>query len=492
MGWFEQVRLIWSRLPGHQRVFMISVVIALVVVFTLVFAWAGREEYEILYGNLEAKSAGAIVDELRSRDVPYKLRDGGGTILVPRAQVHEARVDLATAGLPQASGQGYELLDTNKLGWTDFVQKLQFRRALEGEIARTIQALNEVSHARVHLVIPEPSLFQKDEKPTTASVMIKLRTGARLRDPQVQGIVHLVAAGVEGLTPENITVLDTNGRLLSKPADEESLLGSAADQVGLTHQIEEGLARKAQTALEQVLGPNKIVVRVSVDLDLERAETTRELYDSENPAIRSEQRTEQSSAEAGTSEESVTNYEISKTIQRIVEIPGSIKRLSASVFIDGTYETTEEGERIYAPRSQEEMDKLSGLIKTTLGFDATRGDELSIANIAFDDTEMLQNMREMERAHRLDMIQKVGGIAVSLLLAGGALLILWRIFKRGTQETVSSEVEAIGHIEEIEDAEARRVAKDARILRLEKKVQEISKDPAEEIARIVRAWLKEA
>jgi flagellar M-ring protein FliF len=472
---------------------MVSVAVALVVVLTLAFTWAGRREYRILYAGLEAETAAAITDDLGKRDIPFKVKDGGGTILVPQNEVDEARLNLALAGLPQAGGQGYELLDSNKMGWTDFVQKLQFRRALEGEIARTIQALDEVQQARVHLVMPEPSLFAEDEQPTTASVMVKLRTGAKLRDSHVQGIVHLVAAGVEGLEPDNVTVLDTRGRLLSRPTDQESLLGVTADQLSLTRSVEEGLARKAQTALEQVLGPNKVVVRVSADLDFERVETTREIYDSETPAIRSEQRTEQTSADAGTTEESTTNYELSKTIQHAVDTPGTIKRLSASVFVDGTYEVTEEGERQYLPRTPEEMEKLTGLIKTALGFDAQRGDELMVENIAFDDTELQRTVKDLENAQRLEMIQKIGGVAASLLLAVGALLILWRLLKRAS---VGGEADAKADLSLIEEEEseavARRAAQDAQTLRLEKRVQEIARDPADEIARIVRAWMKEA
>ncbi len=492
MGWLDQLRSIWYRLPGPQRIFLIGVTAAIIIIVSLVGAWAGRQEYAVLYAELEAESAASIVDQLRSQNVKYKLSDGGRTIRVPKSDVYDARLRLASSGLPHAGGEGYEILDTNKMGWTDFVQKLQYRRALEGEISRTIQALDEIAHARVHIVIPEPTLFQEDEKPTTASVVVKLHGGARLGEPRVQGIVHLVSAAVEGLEPDHVTVLDTRGRLLSSPADETGLLGATSNQIYLTRTVEENLVRKAQTALEQVLGPHKAVVRVSAELDFESTETTQELFDAENPVVRSEQRSEQTSADAGTSEESTTNYEVSKTIKRSVDSPGKVKRISTSVFVDGTYDVSDTGERQYVPRTPAEMQKLTTLLQAAIGFDRDRGDQLSVENIAFDDTEMQRTMQEMEKSQRLEMIQKIGGVAVSLLLAVGALLVLMRLFRR-TVVSGAGVGGAATTLQVDEDmGEMPAVRKDIRQLKLERKVEEISKQPPEEIVRIIRAWMYES
>ncbi len=492
MEWFEQLRVIWGRLPMAQRIFMATVVLSLVVLAIVVGTWASREEYTVLYGDLDDTAASEIVQDLESSGIDYKFRDGGRTLLVPKSVLYDARMRLAASGLPQGSGQGYEILDTNKMGWTDFVQKLQYRRALEGEIARTIQAMDEIAQARVHLVIPEPALFEEDEKPTTASVVVKLRNGLGLRDVGVQSIVHLVAASVEGLAPEQVTVIDTRGRLLSRPIDGESLLGTTADQIQVSRTLEESLVQKAQTALERVLGPNKAVVRVSVDLDFERVETTREVFDGDNPVVRSEQRSESTTQDAGTQEQSTTNYEISKTVERIVDTPGTIRRLSASVFVDGTYRTTEEGGREYVPRTDEEMQKLNNLIQSAIGYDADRGDQLTVENIAFDDTELQRTLKEMEKTHLLDMVQRLGGLAVTVLLAGGLLLILWRLlFRKREVEVVAGKV-AEDDEEEVADELAKK-ARDKRELRLMKKVEEITKEhQPDDIARIIRAWMREA
>ncbi len=491
MAVLEQIRAIWSRLPGPQRIFIASVGVALMAIIILVGVWASREEYGVLYANLNTEDAAAIVEELRSRKVPYRLEADGSTVLVPRNRVYETRLSLASAGLPEASGYGYELLDANKMGWTDFVQKVQFRRALEGEIARTIQTLDEIKQARVHIVIPEPSLFKESEKPTTASVVVRLRAGAHLTEGKIQGITHLVAAAVEGLSAENVTILDTSGRLLSKPGDG-GLLGSTSEQIELVRTVEEHLMEKAQSALEAVLGPQKAVVRVAVELDFERVERTREIFDSENPVVRSEQRQEESQADGGTKESSTTNYEVSSTVERIVAAPGAIKRLTASVFVDGTYTLNDKGEREYVPRSQEEMQKLRNLIANAIGFDPQRGDELTVENIAFDDTQKQKTLKEMEEQQRLLMIEHVGGVAGYVLLAVGALLVLWRIVQKLKIETVAAEAQAAGEeVDEVEIPETFLKSKDIRTLRIERKLEEISKQPPEQIARVIRAWLRE-
>lgn len=496
MEMLEQIKVIWSRLPGQQRLFMIIVVVALLTIITVAGIWAGRTEYGVMYSNLSNEDAGAIVSELQSNGIDYKFGSNGTTILVPKTKIYETRISLATTGLPNSGGQGYELLDSNKMGWTDFVQKIQSRRALEGEIARTIASLREVNHARVHLVLPEPSLYENEEKPVTASVVVSIKSGSKLQDSHVQGVVHLVAASVEGLDADNITVLDTSGRLLSKPTDG-GMLSASSDQLGLIDMVENSYRQKVQSALEQVLGPNKAVVRIAVDLDFQKSETTSETYDSEAPALRSEQRTESSGGDTGTSEESTANYELSKTISRVTNNPGTVKRISASIFVDGSYMDSEDGGQAYVPRSDVELLQLTNLVKAAIGFDETRGDKLSIENLAFDTTEMERNKLEMQKVRQMELIEKIGGLAVSLILAAGALFILWRLIKRmsaGSGEMGTSKSRAGlpgGGSIDLEEEESPITNTDIRQLRLQKKLDDISKQSPDEISRIISAWMRE-
>jgi len=488
---WEQIRKVWTRLPGPQRLFIVVSGAALVAIVFFVGSWASREEYGVLYGNLETEDAAAIVDQLNSQGIDYRLSNGGRTVTVPRDQVYDARLGVATAGLPGGGSQGYELFDTNKMGWTDFVQKLQYRRALEGEIARTIQALDAVGQARVHIVIPEPSLFAEEERAPTASVMVKVRTGGSLHEGDLGGIVNLVASSVEGLAPENVTVIDTRGRLLSRRHDGSTLLGSTADQIGLTQSVEEGLARKAQSALERVLGPNRAVVRVTADIDFERAERTREIYDNENPVVRSEQRSEQSGAESGSVESSTTNYEISRTVETIVESPGSIRRLTASVFVDGKYETNEDDEsRTYVPRSEEEMEKLTALIKSAIGFDPERGDQLTVENLPFDVSDFERDRQALEQTQKFEQLRQIGGFALPLLLGLGALFLLWKLVGRA-REGFAQVSEAMLKGGPGDLAGALAPPKSDESLRIEQRLHRISNESPDAIARVVRAWLSE-
>jgi flagellar M-ring protein FliF len=452
--------------------------------------WAGRPQYGILFANLDPADGSAIIDRLRSDKVPYRVQDGGRTILVPEDKVYETRLSMAGNGLP-GSGTGYEILDTNKLGWTDFVQKFQYRRALEGEIARTIQTLQEIQAARVHLVTPEPSLFVSEQKPATASVVLRLKPGAVLNGSHVQGIVHLVSSAVEGLAPECVTVIDTRGNLLSRPSSDP-LLGASSDQIGLTRGVEEQLTGKVQSLLETVLGPGKSVVRIAAEMDYEKAERTVESYDAENPVIRSEQKQDESKSDGSRSESSTTNYEISKTVEHRIEPVGRIKRLTASVFVDGTYKSLPKGQKEYVPRGPDEMQKFQNIIKTALGFDATRGDQLTVENIAFDTTSLEQERKEMEQSQRWNLLSALGG----RLVTAAVLVVLLLMLMQGLKRMKPSAVGPAGRRVNLQaDAPLELLPEgpkeNPRLVQIQKKVQSLAQENPENVARLLRVWLRE-
>jgi flagellar M-ring protein FliF len=475
------------KLPSGQRLLLLTVGAALVVVLVLLAVWAASPEYAVLYARLDPQEAGAIVDRLQGDQVPYKIRDGGSTILVPRDKVYEVRLRLAGQGLPSGGGRGYEILDQGKLGWTEFIQKYQYRRALEGEIARTIQTLEEVQQARVHLVIPEPALFKEDEKPTTASVVVRLRPGARLQPGQVRGIVHLVASAVEGLSAENVTVLDTSGKLLSPGQAAGEDFVASADQMALARNVEEYLANKVQSMLEAVLGPGKAIVRITADLDWEKVERTIESYDAENPVVRSEQRTEGVQADGSRTESTVTNYEISRRIERVVDAAGTIRRLTGAVFVDGTYRESPDGKREYVPRSDEEMKKIVALTKAALGFDEERGDELRVENIAFDTSALDKEREEMEKAHRMQQIleiaTRVGGLLFAILL----LLVFRALLRKLTQSAPAPTPEPQAQ----EAAPAGEPGLQLSQNPTEQELQRLTQQSPENVARLIRAWIRE-
>src|SRR3990172_1002715 len=255
--------------------------------------WSGRPDYQILYSNLSQEDAGAIVARLKGQKVPYKIEGNGSVILAPAKDVYEERLQLAGDGLPQGGGVGFEIFDRTNLGMTEFVQKLNYQRALQGELTRTINQMAEVEQARVHIVTPEKSAFIKQEKPATASVVLKLRSGKLLRKEQVRAITRLVASSVEGLRPEEVTVVDTQGRLLSEPGENLPLGQMSSNQLEYEQNMERNLEARIESMLERVLGSGKAIARVTATLNLEQREKTEERFDPDSQVARSEQRSEE-------------------------------------------------------------------------------------------------------------------------------------------------------------------------------------------------------
>lgn len=395
---------------------------------------ANRPDMTTLFSQLNPSDAGAIVEELKSSKVPFRVVDGGSRILVPSGVVHEIRLQLATRGLPQGGGIGFEIFDRTTLGTTDFVQRLNYQRALQGELARTIGQLKEVTAARVHLALPQPSVFTEQEKPATASVVLNLRPGARLTPDQVRGIVHLVSSSVEGLDADRVTVLDTSGKLIARPADKGSG-AMGAGQFEAQEAIEVELERRVRTMLEEILGPNKATVRVAAQLDFTSIERTEERFDPHG-VIKSEQRTTETQHSSATSptppagaasnipdqaaaqspsaqnqntaksikEAETVQYDVSKVLERKIFAPGQLKRVSVAVMVDGSYKTVSDGNggerQEYVPRKSEEIEKIKVAVKNAVGFNASRGDEVEVVEFSFDTSALEKERVLMEEAER--------------------------------------------------------------------------------------------
>ena len=390
--------------------------IALLVVFLLTVSgigamvwWAQTADYQVLYSNLSIEDASSVTDRLKEMKVPYRLESGGTAVLVPAAEVYDLRMQLAAGGLPRGGGVGFEIFDETKFGMTQFLQKVNFRRALQGELSRTIRQLSEVSSSRVHLSIPEKTIFSDNKEPTKASVVVTLRNGRSLSSRQVQGIVRLVASSVEGLQPDNVSVLNSAGELLSGPGDE-SFGTASSSQVEYTKMVGHNYEQRVQSMLDGMLGSGKTIVKVDVAFDFRRIERTEEKFDPDSAAIKSEQRTVEKSSgtspsggipgvlsnvpgttatagKGGTSSSQRQNeaidYELSKVISHIVEPTGMIKRLSVAVMVDGTYKAGDDGKDTYVPRTPEELKRYEDLVKTAVGFSQDRGDKLVLTNIPF-------------------------------------------------------------------------------------------------------------
>lgn len=395
--------------PVRKKATGFAVIVASVALLILAFSWSQKEEYHVLFSNLSESDAGQIVQKLKDMKVPYRAEAGG--ILVPADRVYEARLQLASQGLPQGGGVGYELFDKTSFGTTEFVQKLNYKRALQGELARTVMAIGAVEQCRVHLALPEKSLFAREgehERPT-ASVLVKLRQGKTLSSSQVDGIVHLVASSVEGLNSQEITVVDAKGNVLSKPSGD--VAGLSASQFDYQSNYSKDLEARIISILEPVVGKGKVRAKVSAVLDFSRSETTEEKFDPEGQVVRSEQKQNEKSTTVGAGgvpgvasnlpgkttvvatpsqgqsekQNQTVNYEMTKITSRTVNAPGLVKKLTAAVLVDGTY-TPQQGskEMKYSPRSEEDVRRYEELVRETMGFTESRGDQIKVVNMPFE------------------------------------------------------------------------------------------------------------
>jgi flagellar M-ring protein FliF len=404
-------------LPPAQK---LGFLVALAAAASLVAAWwmwSQTPDWRVLYSNLSDRDGGAVVGALAQMNVPYKVAEAGGAILVPAAQVHDARLKLASQGLPRGSIVGFEILDGQKLGATQFQEQVAYQRALEGELARSVQALAAVSGARVHLAIPRATSFLRESQKPTASVLVNLHPGRTLERAQIAGIVHLVASSVPELAPKGVSVLDQNGTLLSSaPAEGPGALD--AGQLAYVNQIETAFARRIEEILEPVVGRANVRAQVTADVDFSVQESTAETYKpNANPqesVLRTQSVSENvdsrsagnaaaggpagaaanqpasapagvSSTTAGASQrrETQTQYEVDRTVKRVRQPVGAVRRMSAAVVVNHKRVLDAEGKASYVALGEAEMAQIQSLVKEAIGFNGTRGDTLNVANAAF-------------------------------------------------------------------------------------------------------------
>jgi flagellar M-ring protein FliF len=399
---------------GLQRVAAMGVVAALMLgLFAFLIMRASAPQLAPLYTGLSLEDSAAIVEELQKQNIVSEIRGDGDTILVPRDQITTLRMSLAQSGLPTRGQVGYEIFDQqNTLGATSFVQNINNVRALEGELARTIGSLARIRSARVHLVLPERALFSRDRQDPSASIVLSVR--GVLSSGEVRAIQHLVSSAIEGLTPNHVSIVDDTGNLLAAAAgsgDTASVLAGEAEERTLA--LENRLRQRIEDLLANVVGSGRARVQVNAELDLTRTTRTARSFDPEGQVVRSTQTREManssnapgangevsastqlpnastnggagaSSTEQGSTTEETTNYEISETSQTEMTDPGAVKRLSVAVLVDGTYSTDAGGNSAYTPRDQATLDQIQSLVRSAVGFDATRGDQITIANLQF-------------------------------------------------------------------------------------------------------------
>jgi flagellar M-ring protein FliF len=456
----KQLLEIWSQLGASQRVSVLAATFVLIAGLGTVTFWSSHKDYALLYGGLSDAESSKVVAALDDAKVPYKV-GSGGAISIPSDKVYAMRMQLAGKGIPQSGdGVGFEIFDKPNFGISDFVQRANYTRALQGELARTISQINEVESARVMIVLPENRLLLDKDKFPTASVFVHVRGNSQLMPQSINSIRFLVANSVEGLRPNHVSVVDNLGNVLSENSENDSFTGLSSSQLAARRSLELYLSKKAQDMLEKVLGPGQAIVRVSAEVNYDSMTTSQEKFDPDGQVVRSQTKNDdstdtsasQNTTPTGITANTVTEtnsaagaapinssktrktvstiaYEINRTKTDTIQAAGGIKRLTAAVTIATQMEGTGT-ERKTIVRTPEEMEKLRRIVGSALGADTTRGDTVALEEMPFNDqfaTDLTQQLdSQQKRDFWIGLAEKATYPAMGLL----AIFVLFRAFKR--------------------------------------------------------------
>ena len=526
----SQLKVSFKNLSRGKQITLLTLVLGSFAGFIFLMNWSGKSEYHPLYTKLSPEDAGIILVKLKEQKIEYRIASNGTTILIPQEHIYETRMNMASEGLPQGSGIGFEIFNETKLGMTEFAQNVNYQRALQGELSRTINRIGEIESSRVHIVLSEKSLFVEDEDPATASVVLQLQTGKWLNQSQVKGIVHLLSSSVARLSPENVTIVDQNGKLLAGLKNDSSFGSLSSNQLEYQARVEKNLENRVRTMLESALGEDKAIVRLSCSFNFKSLEKTEELYLPDNRVVRSEQALKESTTSPELSPQGVpgirsnlpgetlttevnkttartsifekndrtVNYEIGKIINHIKEPVGEMTRVSIAVLVDGTYQRAEKvGGRAdwnYVPRTAEEMQKFESIVKRAVNFNETRGDEVEIINIPFESSKLALKQAPADDGNWLSLVKKYqsylkyGFLSLFLILSFLFFvrpLVRWLTeYSFGDLEMFKQLPRTVGELEGQYDPNAQR-------LTFKDQASQLISSENETSLGVVRDWIKE-
>jgi flagellar M-ring protein FliF len=528
----QQARQLLAGFSTGQRVVVVLAVAGSVVALVLFSSWASKPSFTPLFTNLEAPDASAITEKLTATKVPFELADGGLTVLVPRDQVYQVRLDMSAASLPSGGGAGYELLDKQGVTTSEFRQRVDYQRALEGELSRTIQAIDGVSAATVHLVIPEDDLFSDDASRPTASVLVKTKPGKNIGAGQAQAIVHLVSSSVEALAPEDVTVADAKGTILSSGSGDAAAQTAADVRATTTQAYEQHLARSVQDMLATVLGPGNAAVQVRAELDLDSAKRTIETFDTTNAdkaineattnetfsgqgaalpgGILGIDSTQETNTGGGTSSytkgTATRNYAVGKTVEELTAAPGAVRRLSVAVLLNSQADGADPA-------------KVQDLVEAATGMSEERGDVIAVDAMPFDASAAKDAEKGLEAAESAEKMKSIASMvrsAVSVLLVLVVLFVLVRASRRTERVAVALPAgfgpdalpageqaalpagdtyeELAGQPEIVAVAATRalpelKAPENEQRLRVQSEIGELIERQPDEVAQLLRSWL---
>jgi len=508
-------------------------VAALIAMIVTAMLWGMQPDYRVLFSNISDKDGGAIVAQLSQMNVPYRYSEGGGALLVPADKVHEARLKLASQGLPRGGNVGFEVLDGQKFGITQFQEQINYQRALEGELSRSIQALSSVQSARVHLALPKQSAFLREQQKPSASVILTLYGGRGIDPHQVAGITHLVSSSVADLSPKQVSILDQNGTLLSGKSESSASQNNDPAQLSYVREVEDGLSRRVIGLLEPLVGKESIRAQVSADIDFTQVESTAETYSPNQGADAKASVRSQTTLEANASgtgqpsgvagalsnlpaaspnapiasganasapgtaannngrREAVTNYEVDKTVRRIRNQTGVVKRVTAAVLINHKKTVEADGKISYAPIAEPEMTQIQALVREAIGFNKERGDSVNIVNAPFSQEPVIaaSELAWWKEPANLSLGKEIGkGLAIVLGLLVVVFGVIRPAIKSASTAMEASAARAPALLNNMSGVASLPAPVDPSLAQMER-VREIAKNDPAIVANVVRQWV---
>jgi flagellar M-ring protein FliF len=451
----KQLRDMWAALTTAKRLALVAVILTVVLGVLAYSYFSSQKTYAYLFTDLSADDGAAIAAKLKEMKVVYRVAPGGTAIEVPEDKVHELRLELAGAGLPRGGGVGFEIFDKSHLGATEFEQRINLRRALEGELARTIGTIASVQAARVHLVMTEHSVFAIGKQEASASVVLRLRPGRPFGKSEVASVVHLVASAVPGLSAERVSVVSADGLMLHRPTSDAGGTSLGDTEADRERALASGLEEQAKTLLERVVGPGHADVRIGVTLDSAQHDRTEEHYEPSKTALRSEQKSDERSSPEGPTVAGVPgapsnlpdgtaqqgqgalngggaqartswtrNWEVDRVTEHTTTPAGRVSRLSVAILVDGNYETADKGRKTFIPRERAELDRLAELVKGAVGYTLERGDFIQIECAAFAGTDLSEPSATPSVLSKRQLMYVAIAAGVLLLLIAIAVFVL--------------------------------------------------------------------
>jgi flagellar M-ring protein FliF len=500
MNVLQKIVAVWEKINVVQRALLLAIIMAMVGIGMFLTHWAKLPDMQMLYTDLSPEDAAKVTDKISEKGIAYELRNGGKSVYAPREKIYQLRIDLAKEGLPGGDKGGYSLFDDEKIGISPFVQNVNLKRALQDELAKSIQMIEGVSHARVHIVSNDQALFNSNQPQTSASVVLKLRPGYKLSNTNIAAIANLVAGSVEGLRTDNITIVDSDGRLLSGQADG-AVASSAGTVQDYKERVEQNLANKVEQMLLAVLGPGRATVRVSAEVNMTSVQMITETYNPTGKVVTKEETKNNSETEPATSgeagktlaggvkkdETSTTEYLVGKTVEQKSSVPGSVTSLSVAAVVDLSPADTNQPQAAGTGAKIMQVTEVEKLIETALGLNLKGRDSLKVVEAKF--YRPIVPPEELQPPKKLDYVAIARNASLGIM-AISALLVLKIFTKAGKKAATEAAAQLPAGVENMAMLPAGGSATGEPVV-VRRQLTEVMRSNPDQARKLFTNWLQE-